>query len=107
YARSRRLAGGKLSTRGNPMVAALFVYNPAGDTWARKRDMPAAGHEGITGAIKGKLYVVTNTSAGSRFFRYDPATDTWKTLAPTDYPRPWSAAGCTSSAGILGNGKRS
>jgi N-acetylneuraminic acid mutarotase len=79
------VAGGQMSTRGNPLSAALFVYDPARDTWTRRRDMPAAGSEGIAGVIKGKLYVVTNTAAGSRFFRYDPAADTWMTLPPTDY----------------------
>jgi Kelch motif len=49
---------------------ALYMYNPATDTWTRKRDMPqipneygpgikAPGVGGVTGVIGGKLYVVT------------------------------------------------
>jgi N-acetylneuraminic acid mutarotase len=83
------LTGGFTSKR--QPTASLFVYNPASDTWTRKRDMPAAGGGGrITGVIGGKLYVVT-FSPGlpdtlANFFRYSPTTDSWtKLLSPSKY----------------------
>jgi N-acetylneuraminic acid mutarotase len=70
-------------------TASLFVYNPASDTWTRKRDMPAAGGGGVTGVIRGQLYVVTlNYSANQviRFFRYDPTKDSWTPLPNPTVP---------------------
>jgi N-acetylneuraminic acid mutarotase len=75
-------------------TASLFVYDIASNTWTRKRDMPAAGGGGITGVIGGKLYVVTfNFSSPDlskwfmKFFRYDPATNSWTRLSsPTNAP---------------------
>jgi N-acetylneuraminic acid mutarotase len=55
----------------------LYVYNPASDSWVRKADMPVASARGVTGAIGGKLYVLT----GGRLYRYDPATNKWTRLA--------------------------
>jgi N-acetylneuraminic acid mutarotase len=92
--------GGKIYVTGgytregySGVTASLFVYNTASNTWTRKRDMPAAGGDGVTGVIKGKLYVVTFNYYSSdpakrlSFFRYNPTTDSWTTLPkPTDYP---------------------
>lgn len=84
----------------------LYVYDPATNSWTRKRDMPSGGADGVTGVIRNKLYVVTTCYepggesdyyfadcaeadwTGSKppisyFFRYNPATDRWVTL-----PRP-------------------
>lgn len=64
----------------------LFVYDPASDTWTRKADMPQPGCSGVQGILAGKLYVYMPPlracdpfAAGSvaRFYRYDPATDSW------------------------------
>lgn len=83
--------------------SALYVYNPAMNTWTRKRDMPTVrdssgteqfgGMHGATGVIAGKLYVLTecfqaeepafNHCSPALFFRYNPATDRWAVL-----PRP-------------------
>jgi N-acetylneuraminic acid mutarotase len=74
------------------VTASLYVYDIASNTWTRKRDMPAAGGNGVMGVIRGQLYVITLNyvlpgSAGLNFFRYNPATDLWTTLpSPTDYP---------------------
>jgi hypothetical protein len=62
---TRSYDNGLLSTR------ALYRYDPATNTWTRKRDMPeihneygpgikAPGVGGVTGVIGGKLYVVTS-----------------------------------------------
>jgi hypothetical protein len=82
---------------------ALYVYNPATNTWSRKADTPGirdssgrllfSGMYGPTGVIGGKLYTLSSCNYGdaplfwdcdpSLFFRYDPASDRWTTL-----PRP-------------------
>ena len=74
----------------------LYVYDPTADTWTRKADMPftLGNHAGHQGMIDGKLYVyagVTVRADGSpgphRFFRYDPATNSWTSLARPSYAR--------------------
>ena len=69
----------------------LFVYDPRSNTWTRKRDMPQVGCGGVQGVINGMLYVYmpsvrwcdTFGSGGTvvRFYRYNPATDTWVSRA--------------------------
>jgi N-acetylneuraminic acid mutarotase len=80
----------------------LYVYNPRTDTWTRKADMPFTidRHAGHQGMIDGKLLVyagVTVNPDGSsgphRFFRYDPATNKWTTLARPSYARRGGASG--------------
>jgi N-acetylneuraminic acid mutarotase len=108
---------------------ALYVYDPAMNTWTRKRDLPAiyggptkdwtVGYGGVTGVIKGKLYVVTlcqsrdqyteggvceNDRIGPRLFRYNPATDRWVTLPPP-FPAASSndpAMVSTLAGGVIG-----
>jgi N-acetylneuraminic acid mutarotase len=82
---------------------ALYVYDPGTNVWTRKADMPftvagySAGHQET---INGKLYVyagVTVNADGSegphRFFRYNPATNTWTTLSRPSYARRGGASG--------------
>ena len=72
--------GGDLS--GMP-TRTLYVYTPAADRWNRKSDLPVGSSGGITGAIGGKLYVLTGRCAEAfcetpgRLYRYDPATNQW------------------------------
>ena len=56
------VTGGFAEPASQGPSASVFVYNPASNTWTRKRDMPAAGGYGVTGVIGGKLYVVTFSS---------------------------------------------
>jgi N-acetylneuraminic acid mutarotase len=80
----------------------LFAYDPTRNIWTRKANMLELGARGVTGVIKGKLYVVstcyeTDSAGGeywdaecgmveggrpdrSNFFRYDPVTDRWVRL---------------------------
>src|SRR6185503_14916441 len=86
------VSGGYGSNREAPPSSALFVYDPATDTWSRKRDMPAPGGGGATGVIGGKLYVVTFSpglpDTVANFFRYNPNTDSWTRLpSPSNYSR--------------------
>jgi N-acetylneuraminic acid mutarotase len=90
--------GGKIYVTGGytkdgyrGVTASLFVYSIASNTWTQKRNMPAAGGDGVTGVIGGKLYVVTFNyfyrNPEVNFFRYSPTTDSWTKLpSPTDYP---------------------
>jgi N-acetylneuraminic acid mutarotase len=90
--------GGKIYVAGG---RALYLYDPATDGWTRKADMPSTvALDGQQGAINGKLYVyagVTINPDGSpgpqRFFRYNPATDTWATLRTPSYARSGGASG--------------
>ena len=69
---------------------ALLVYDPATNTWTRKRDMPYATWGGVTGVIGNQLYVLTCASeedcsehSSLILFRYDPPTDQWTELSVT------------------------
>lgn len=63
----------------------LYRYNPATNKWVARKSAPHFHRSGAGGVIGGKFYVV----GGFHGFQpvadldvYDPATDTWKTLAP-------------------------
>ena len=80
--------------------STLFMYDPARNTWTRKRDMPGESYAGVSGVINGQLYVLTSCdqedcypfSRGS-FYRYNPGTDQWTTLtAPQAYFKHTSGA---------------
>jgi N-acetylneuraminic acid mutarotase len=86
--------GGKIYVSGGIVTGekgysfGLYVYNPATDTWARKRDLPTAGLNGLTVVIDNRLYVVTSCDDADQcnppwqwLFRYDPGADTWMELA--------------------------
>jgi N-acetylneuraminic acid mutarotase len=81
----------------------VFTYDPATNTWTRKRDMPTVNDEagrqfpaggGVTGVIGGKLYVVSgcylkdptygsfSPGCNPLFLRYNRATDRWVILPP-------------------------
>ena len=126
------VSGGFSVVGDAPPIRALYMYDPGTNTWTRKHDLPAingpgkdwtVGYGGVTGVIKGKLYVVTlchsisYTEGGScegdltgpRLFRYNPAIDRWVTLAP---PFPGATTGGVHSRGwgnrgkVLRNGRR-
>jgi N-acetylneuraminic acid mutarotase len=92
----------------------LYMYDPATNTWTRKRDIPTvlsvpgepnsdqvAGGDGVMGVINGKLYVVSGCfeaqdpwgyfeTCNPLFFRYNPATDQWTRL-PSPFAKPTHA----------------
>jgi N-acetylneuraminic acid mutarotase len=69
----------------------LWAYDYSGDRMIAKANLPMFGAEGVTGVINGKLYVLPGACSGDRypnpgycaveptrrFYRYDPATNTW------------------------------
>jgi N-acetylneuraminic acid mutarotase len=95
------VSGGLLGIRS--YTDALYMYNPATNRWIRKRPMPAATYDGVTGVINNQLYVLTSCPEDEcpveirrAFYRYDPATNQWTTL-----PTPPMTVG-TSIAGTIG-----
>jgi N-acetylneuraminic acid mutarotase len=91
---------------------SLFVYDTRRDVWLRKAPMPSESSQGVSGVIDGKLYVLTGLENGNdecgtfcsdpvitrKFYRYNPATDTWAS-------RPWpKRAHVGGAAGVI-NGK--
>jgi N-acetylneuraminic acid mutarotase len=76
----------------------LFMYDPATNTWTRKRDMPDQSWGGITGVINNQLYVLTCESEEDCYidqrplvlYRYDPGTDQWSSVgqSPPQLRRP-------------------
>jgi len=75
---------------GNPygaVVAALNIYDPAGDSWSAGAAMPSARGGMAAISSQGKLYVFggggvsVGTMDSNLVHRYDPLTDTWSQLA--------------------------
>ena len=82
-------AGGKAA--GN-----TFEYDPATDKWTKKKPMPRPAHHAALATANGKIYVMggfvapqqTAIPTGGAWepiddaWEYDPAADSWKSLAP-------------------------
>ena len=82
-------AGGKAA--GNN-----YEYDPATDKWTKKKPMPRPAHHAALSAVNGKIYVMggfvapqqTAIPTGGAWepiddsWEYDPAADSWKSLAP-------------------------
>ncbi len=72
---------------------ALWAYDYSNDRMIRRATLPIFSAEGVTGVISGKLYVLPGACDGNRyplpgscaeeptrrFYRYDPATNSWAT----------------------------
>ncbi len=90
-------AGGKLYVFGGvgagwTSKGMVYEYDPAANTWTKKRNMPLPSHHVALAEINGKIYVlggfVLPASGPASWqpidnaWEYDPAVDTWKALAP-------------------------
>jgi Kelch motif len=62
-------------------IRTLFRYSPTTNFWSWKRPAPHYHANGAGGVINGKFYVAGGDGVAA-LDRYDPATDTWTTLAP-------------------------
>ena len=70
----------------------VYEYNPGGDTWTKKKNMPLASHHVAFAELNGKIYVMggfvkpakgpTAWEPIDNAWEYDPANDTWRALAP-------------------------
>jgi hypothetical protein len=97
------IAGGKVDgLPGAPVpVGEVRAYNVATNTWASKKDMPAARYwMNGAGVIGGKIYVTGGFTSMRRpsasVFVYDPASNTW--TRKRDMP----AAGGNGVTGVIG-----
>ena len=68
-------------------IRTLWRYSPTTNSWTWKRQVAHNHANGAGGVINGKFYVAGGSSnygaqLEASLDRYDPATDTWTTLAP-------------------------
>lgn len=75
---------------------ANYEYDPATDKWTKKTSMPRPAHHAALASYNGKIYVCGGFVAPEKsplpigaawqpiddVWEYDPAADSWKTLAP-------------------------
>jgi N-acetylneuraminic acid mutarotase len=62
-------------------IRQLYRYDPLKNTWGARRASPHYHPYGAGGVIGGKFYVAGGTVTAALDV-YDPATDSWRTLAP-------------------------
>jgi peroxiredoxin/N-acetylneuraminic acid mutarotase len=92
-------AGGKMYVIGGwgegKARGINYEYDPATDKWTKKKSMPRPAHHAAVAAYNGKIYVCggfvppeqTQIPTGGAWqpiddvWEYDPAADSWKTLA--------------------------
>ena len=101
-------AGGKFYVFGGlapgwKPKALAYEYDPASDKWTKKKPMALASHHVAFTELNGKLYafggfVLPQSGPPSwvpidNAWEYDPATDTWKALAPMPTARNHAAIG--------------
>ena len=107
-------AGGKLYVfaglaPGWKPKALVYEYDPATDKWSKKKPMALASHHVALTELNGKIYAfggfvlpATGPAAWQpvdNAYEYDPATDSWKALAPM--PSKRGAAGAAAVGGKL------
>ncbi len=114
------ISGGCTDHECNFPTAALYMYDPATNTWTEKRRIPddstsngpygekeAPLGDGVTGVINDRLYVLSGCfmadapygyfeSCDPLFYRYNPATDKWVELPP-----PSTAVGTGLRSGFV------
>ena len=100
-------AGGKLYVFGGlapgwTPKGLVYEYDPAKDSWTKKKNMPQASHHIGLVELNGKIYVIggfikpaTGPTAWEpidNVWEYDPAADAWKALAALPKKRGAPAA---------------
>lgn len=80
-------------------LSALYAYDYTQDRVIQRASLPIFSAEGVTGVIDGKLYVLPGACSGDlwpktgyceveptrRFYRYDPASNSWRQLASSPH----------------------
>lgn len=93
--------GGKLYVFGGQelgwkSLGMVYEYDPAGDRWSRKKDMPLPAHHTALAELDGKIIVAGGFIAPraenkgnppgwepiDNVWEYDPRSDAWSALAP-------------------------
>jgi N-acetylneuraminic acid mutarotase len=62
-------------------IRQLFRYDPVANKWGARRSCPHYHPYGAGGVINGKFYVAGGAGTNA-LDAFDPATDSWQTLAP-------------------------
>ena len=83
----------------HPAIRQLYRYDPVANHWGARRSCPRYHRNGAGGVINGKFYVAGGVGPVADLDVYDPATDTWKTLAPV--PTAGSAIGTVLGAKLF------
>ena len=122
-------SGGKLYVFGGlapgwKAMGMVMEYDPAANTWTRKKDMPAYQHHVALAEHNGKIYMFGGyrlPDAGrptwipmNSAWEYDPRADSWRALPPLPHARGSANAavvngrihvigGATLPAGITGD----
>ncbi len=74
----------------------VWEYDPANDKWTVKRQMPGPAHHVMVASYRDKIYMFGGYTRPKDFkawqptdkaWEYDPASDSWKELAPMPTPR--------------------
>ena len=86
-------------TSNDQFLGVVEAYDPATDTWTKKRNMPSPRGELVSGVVNGKIYVIGGGGGLTRVGRYDPQTNSWSTKA--SLPEPRSAAGAAAVDGVI------
>jgi len=83
-------------------TSAVEMYDPATDTWTKKKSMPTARYGLATSVVDGKIYAIGGStqygeigSPVATVEEYDPVTDTWTQKADMITPRYYLAAAAT------------
>jgi len=64
-------------------LSTTYAYDPQGDTWTEKKPMPGGGRAYATDALlNGRIYVAGGWPALTRVECYDPAANSWSSVAP-------------------------
>ena len=105
--------------------ALVYEYDPAANTWTQKKPMPLPSHHLAFASFNNKIYAFGGFKAPEsgppawdpidNSWEYDPATDTWKALAPLPAKRGAASAavlngkiyvtgGATNLPGVTENG---
>jgi N-acetylneuraminic acid mutarotase len=91
----------------NAYTNRVWAYDYAHDRMIQRANLPLVSGEGVSGVIGSRLYVLPGACSGERypnpgycaeertlaFFRYDPATNSWATLASAPHYHRLGAAG--------------
>ena len=100
------LSGGYTYVETKTTLRSTYACDYAHGGLAKKADIPIFGAQGVSGAIDGKLYVLPGFCSGElwpnpayceretsrRFYRFDPATNAWKTRAQAPHSHRSGAA---------------
>lgn len=75
----------------------VYEYDPDGDAWTKKKNMPLASHHSALAEMNGKIYVFGGFVRPAKgptawvpidnAWEYDPVADSWKALAPVPTKR--------------------